>query len=86
MEINIIIECILIGILSALSCIISYNIIYKTHNKDKKKKYIIPNKNIIMMCFILGATIHYLIKKNNITDLYCKKICYGDECFMVCPI
>lgn len=83
MKINIIIECILIGILSALCCLISYNIIYKTNNK---KKYIIPKINIIIMCFILGASIHYLIKKNNITDLYCKKVCYGDECFMVCPI
>lgn len=76
---NIYLECLIIGLISAICCIISYNIIYRD---DKKKlKY---NKSNIILCFIIGFLIHYIIRKNKLTELYCKKVCYGDKCFMSC--
>ena len=77
---NLLLECLIIGIISAISCKISYNIIYK--HKKKSKYY----KSNIILCFICGCLIHFFIKKNKIDDLYCKKVCYNDDCYMICKI
>ena len=76
---NIYLECLIIGLISAICCIISYNIIYR----DDKKK-LTYNKANIILCFIVGFLIHFIIRKNKLTELYCKKVCYGDKCFMSC--
>jgi hypothetical protein len=97
---SIILECLIAGIMSAICCIISYKIIYKTHNKTSSTKVFgnLQNannnlsieqpeiRNNIIMCFVIGSFIHYIIKSNNITDMYCKKVCYDDKCFLVCKI
>jgi len=78
------IECILIGLITVVCYIICYNITLDNKSiKDKKNKQYYFN---IIMSFIIGYFIHYLYKKNNINEMYCKKICYGDECFMVCQL
>jgi len=82
---TIIIECLIIGLISAICCIISYNVI----NPDEKKTNYFKNpktRNNIIMCFFMGMIVHYIIKESGITNFYCKKVCYGDKCFMVCPI
>jgi len=84
-------ECMIVGLISALCCIISYKIIYSSHLVNEKQSLLsLLNTttviNNIFVCFILGALIHYFIKKSNITEMYCKKVCYDDKCFMVCPI
>ena len=73
-------ECILMGIVSVICYIISYKIIYNKKLNIRNKEV----KNNIMLCFVMGILIHYIIKKTNLTDLYCKKICYDGECFMIC--
>jgi hypothetical protein len=83
------IECSIIGLISALCCMISYKIVYgSTKSKYSKKNIFHYSKlrNNIIMCFLMGASIHYIIRKNNLTNMYCKKVCYDDQCFMVCPI
>jgi hypothetical protein len=92
------IECLIIGLISALCCMISYKIIYgstisksKTKSKTKSKNifFFLKYQNLrnnIIFCFLLGAIIHYIIKKNDLTNMYCKKVCYDNQCFMVCPI
>jgi len=83
------IECILMGLIAVVCCIIYNNTIYnKPYTKDtilfyvKEKQYICN----IIASFMIGFLIHYLYKKNNISEMYCKKVCYGDECFMVCQL
>ncbi len=86
---NIIIECLIIGFISAICCIISYKIIYKTHNLNSKNNLLLTQpemRNNIIICFIIGSILHYIIKSNNLTDMYCKKVCYDDQCFLVCKI
>lgn len=77
---HILIECSIIGVISAISSMISYKIIY---NNTKKHPHIF---NKIILGFIIGFVIHYIVKKSDLTNMYCKKICYDDKCFMVCPI
>ena len=79
---NIYLECLLIGLISTICCHLSYHLINDKNKKINKSLY----TNNIILCFIIGALLHYLIKKNNICDMYCRKVCYNDECFMVCPI
>ena len=86
------IECLIIGSLSALCCMISYKIVYSS----TKSKYSNTNlfqlmkcskiRNNIIMCFIFGSLIHYIVKISNLSNMYCKKVCYDNQCFMVCPI
>lgn len=75
---NIYLECLIIGLISIICNYISYKIIY---NNEKKQKY---NINFGILFFILGFLLHYIIKKNRLTEFYCKKICYGDKCFLSC--
>lgn len=77
---HILVECSIIGIISAISGMISYKIIY---NNTKERP---PIFNKILLSFVIGFMIHYIIKKSNLTNMYCKKVCYDDKCFMVCPI
>lgn len=79
---HILVECSIIGIISAISSMISYKIIYN-NTKEKERP---PIFNKIILSFIIGFVIHYIVKKSDLTNIYCKKICYNDECFMVCPI
>jgi hypothetical protein len=72
---EILIECFLIGLISIICCQITYFI------AKKNKKYY---KQDLILCFLFGFLLHYLIRSNNITDLYCKKVCYGDKCIMIC--
>ena len=78
-------ECIFIGIISVICCIFSYKIIYTDKELERHKKI---NKNIymnsIIISFIFGVIVHYIIKSNNLDNIYCKKICYNDKCFLVC--
>ncbi len=75
-------ECVFIGILSVLCCIIALRIIDdKTKNKtDDKKK-----KQYMILSFVIGSVIHYIVKKTDLPSIYCKKVCYGPQCFYVCP-
>ena len=85
-------ECLIIGLISALCCMISYKIVYGSANSkysDKDIFFYIRHPKLrrnIFLCFILGAFIHYIVKISNLTNMYCKKVCYDDQCFMVCPI
>jgi hypothetical protein len=91
--INTIIECLIVGIISVIFCILSYKIIYakdcKTLSKSlfniNEKKYPNLKKNMVI-CFFLGATTHFIIKQSNLTKTYCKKVCYDDKCWLVCDI
>jgi len=104
---KIITECLLIGIFSAICCLISYKIIYysykdqsdqidQKHNISDYHMYdlndylfflkIRESRNYIIMSFIFGALIHYIIKQSHLTELYCRKVCYDNKCFMVCEI
>ena len=92
------IECSIIGLVSAICCLISYQIIYYNKiNKSRQTKIIdlrLYNKflndrtirNNIIMSFIMGALLHYLISKSDLNNMYCKKVCYDDKCFIVCPV
>ncbi len=73
-------ECLIIGLICMGCCHYLYRII---NNKDIKKNYY---KQSLILSFLFGYLLHYLIKENNIEGLYCHKVCYNDECFMVCPI
>lgn len=85
-------ECLIIGLISSLCCIISYKIIYGTTKSKYSEKnmfhYLNYSKlrNCIILCFIMGAMLHYFIRKINLMDMYCKKVCYDNECYMICPI
>lgn len=90
---NIHLECILMGLFSASICVISYITLFNDNengNKKYKTVYDLFNDNEMrynmVIYFIFGYIIHYLIKKNNLTDMYCTKVCYDDKCFMVCPV
>ncbi len=86
------IECLLIGLISAICCMISYKIVYgsiksKYSNKNNYFYLNYPHlRNNVIFSFFIGALVHYIVKKSNLTDSYCKKVCYDDQCFMVCPI
>ena len=72
--------------LLAVVCYIIYNYITKDKKSNDKES---KNKQYyfdIYMSFIIGFLIHYLYTKNSINEMYCKKVCYGDECFMVCQL
>lgn len=94
-------ECLIVGLISSICCLISYKLIYYSYNKDKNDinnyhltdftDYIMfikmrESRNNIIMCFILGALVHYIVKQSHLTELYCSKVCYDDKCFMVCKI
>jgi len=74
-----ILECFIIGTIT----MIFINIIYKSNIIDKKKKYYKMN---LIIGFIFSFILHYMIESNKITELYCKKVCYNDECFLVCKV
>jgi hypothetical protein len=84
-----IIEYLIIGLVSSICCILSHSVIYSNHKKNYSYvdylKYSKTRNNIIM-CFFVGVLIHYIIKTSDITSMYCKKVCYDDKCFIVCPI
>lgn len=98
---KIILECLIVGLISSICCLISYKIIYYSYNKDENdinnyhltdiNDYVMfikmrESRNNIIMCFILGALVHYIVKQSHLTELYCRKVCYDDKCFMVCNI
>ena len=90
-------ECLIIGLMCMICCHYLYTIINNKNNKDNKDnkdnkgdKNNKVNKNYyrqsLILCFLFRYLLHYIIKDNNIDNLYCKKVCYNNECFMVCPI
>ena len=95
-----IVECLVVGLISSICCLLSYKIIYYSYNKigdindyhlDDIKDYIRflkmrESRNNILMCFILGALVHYIVKQSHLTEMYCRKVCYDDKCFMVCNL
>lgn len=83
MAISFVTECIIIGIISVLCCIISMQIIQRKNKKKNNSKNII---NYMIISFIIGVFIHYIIKKIDLPNMYCKKVCYDDQCYYVCPI
>jgi magnesium-transporting ATPase (P-type) len=89
---KIIVECLIIGLISSICCLISYKIIYyKSYNLYNYDDFLIflkirESRNNIIICFIVGALVHYCVKQSHLTELYCKKVCYDDNCFMVCKI
>lgn len=87
---QIIFQCFIIGIISVICCILSHSIIYsKQYFKLKYLKKCFNDKNLqynIILCFFLGALVHFLVKQSNLTNMYCKKICYDDKCWLVCDI
>lgn len=72
-------ECLLIGIITAI-------LYHYTIRFIKKRNKYFNNKLNLVISFIFGFTLHYLIKIYRLNDLYCKKVCYNEECFMICPI
>jgi hypothetical protein len=79
-----IIECLIMGLAAVIACIISYNIINNDIGNSSKTRSCLSSKIIVSFC--CGFIIHLIIKKSHLTDMYCKKICYNNECYMVCPI
>ena len=71
------IECSIIGIIATIIYVVSLKLI------DKQKPI---NKMWMIISFICGATLHYIINKTRMTDIYCHKICYGDNCLYVCHV
>ena len=65
---NLLLECIIIGIYSICLCKFFIFLKYRTLNNNEisYKYYIIT--------FIISMILHYLIVIYNFTDLYCKKI------------
>lgn len=88
------IECLIMGIITCIACMISCKLIYYDNKlmNDFSFKNLLINKKykkvriIMITSFFIGALVHYLIRKMNLTDMYCKKVCYGNKCYMVCPI
>ncbi len=78
---NILNECLIIGLICVICCHYLYQILADKNNKTKKSY-----KQSLILCFVFGCLLHYMIKENNIEGLYCKKVCYNNECFMVCPL
>jgi len=77
-------ECLIIGLISIICCHFLYHYIYtKQKNKKTNNKYY---KHYLLLSFLFGYLLHYIMKNNNIEDIYCKKVCYGDECFLICPV
>jgi hypothetical protein len=74
-------ECLIIGLICMICC--HYLFVILNNKNSKKKNYY---RQCLILCFLFGCLLHYIIKENNIDDLYCRKVCYNDECFMVCPI
>lgn len=103
-------ECVLMGFVSMLSCLLLYKIVYysekqvdndNSENNDnivstnyhltEFKDYKIffqmrESRNNLIMAFLFGALIHYIVEQSKLTDMYCKKVCYDDKCFMVCEL
>ncbi len=71
-------ECLLVGLISA----ILYYYVGRLVKRGKKN----INKFNLVISFIFGFMLHYLIIVYRLNDLYCKKVCYNEECFMVCRI
>jgi hypothetical protein len=72
-------ECLVIGLI----CMVLYHFVIKLIKKDKKK---LNYRQNLILSFIFGYILHYMIKSYRLDDIYCKKVCYNDECFMICPI
>jgi len=86
----IIIQCILIGFVSMLLCLIASFMISNekitlndTIDIVRSPKYSILRRNLIIS-FIIGAIAHYVIVKCNLTGLYCQKQCLDNICYDVC--
>jgi hypothetical protein len=83
---RLIIECLIVGLITSICYILSYNLIYNLNNSTSSNFKYKSIKNKIIICFFCGAIMHYIIKINNLTDIYCRKLCYDNQCFMVCTI
>ena len=83
MAISLVNECIFIGIISVLCCIISMKIIQIKNKKNNSSSKV---RNYMILSFLGGFFIHYIVKKVDLPNIYCKKVCYDDKCFYVCPV
>ena len=47
---------------------------------------ILEVRNKVILCFFIGALLHYIVKIYELDKMYCEKVCYGNECKIVCKI
>jgi hypothetical protein len=93
---NVLLECTIIGSLSVVLCLIIYKMISNKQkgietsyfNIDDYIAYlqILEVRNKVILCFFIGALLHYIVKVYNLDKIYCEKVCYGSECKIVCKI
>ncbi len=82
-------ECIFIGVIAVILYYIFYKITIEDNSIKTEEKHIEDYnrfKKHIIFAFIGGMIVHYLVLYYNLNGLYCKKICYDDQCFMVCKL
>lgn len=65
-----IISYLIIGLISMITCIISFNIIL---DKEKRKKY--NNIKTYTIFFLIGVIIHLIVQSIDLDKLYCDKKC-----------
>lgn len=84
-------KCIIVGLITMCLWLIMLIIIYNKKVKDfnidgfvnNKGKY--PNiKMGMLISFVIGYSIHYIIEYFNMYDYYCEKRCYDDGCYDIC--
>lgn len=93
---NVLLECIIIGLLSVVLCLIIYKIINNKQRRIKTSYFNLNDyiaylqieevRNKVLLCFFIGALLHYIVKVYELDKIYCEKVCYGDDCKIVCKI
>lgn len=93
---NVLLECIIIGSLSVVLCLIIYKMISNKQREIETSYFniddyiaylqILEVRNKVILCFFIGALLHYIVKIYELDKMYCEKVCYGNECKIVCKI
>jgi prolipoprotein diacylglyceryltransferase len=76
----------IIAIVTAIASYIAYKVIYNDDKQKETKQDHTKILVIIIISSIIGVIGHLIIKKTNIDEMYCRKVCYGNKCMLVCKI
>lgn len=88
LNLNEFIEYMIIGLISVFLYYAACEIIKRTTKLDLKDdvmiKLSINMQTNMVIVFAMSIVIYHVIKKNDVPNMYCRKLCYDDKCFMVC--